>query len=218
VLLSPPNLAPPSTPSNRATRYKNCSDEKLLSEAPPATIIPGERIIFDELTTIAETPFESSPPVVASLALQQPTGVELPALLHFKLPAIMQFPIGVLNMQPPTVDKSPTQVCDALLSTAAGNDVYERHEEEELVLSSDDEEVVKSTCAASRLCRDPNNNTDNYRCCLNCNVEVHLICTEQMNFQTPALDKFIIIYHDFAFCGKERYRKTDFRESKTRSY
>ncbi len=33
VLLSRPNLAPPSTPSNRATRYKNSSDEKLLSEA-----------------------------------------------------------------------------------------------------------------------------------------------------------------------------------------
>jgi len=204
VLLSRPNLAPPSTPSNRATRYKNCSDEKLLSEAPPAKIIPGERIVFDELTTIAETPFKSSPLVVASPALQQPTGVELSALLQFKLPAIMQFPVGVLNTQPPTVDKLPTQVCDALLSTAAGNDVYKWHEEEELVLSSDDEEVVKSTCAASRLCRDPNNNTDNYRCCLNCNVEAHLICTEQMNFQTPALDKLVINHRNFSFGGKER--------------
>ena len=75
VFLSRPNLAPPFTPSNRATRYKNCSDEKSLSEAPPATQFPGERIIFDELTPVAETPFESSPPVVAS-----------PALLQFKLP------------------------------------------------------------------------------------------------------------------------------------
>ena len=123
VLVSRPNLAPPSTPSNRATRYKNCSDEKSLSEAPPVTITPGKRIIFDGLTTIAETPFESLPPVVASLALQQPTGVKLPALLQFTLPKIMQFPIEVLNTQPPTVDKLPTQVCDALPSTAAGNDV-----------------------------------------------------------------------------------------------
>jgi len=122
VLLSLPSLAPPSTPLNRATCYKKCSDEKSLSEAPPATIIPGERIIFDELTAVAKTPFESLPPVVASPALQQPTGVKLPALLQFELPAIMQFPIGVLNTQPPTVDKSPMQVCDALLSTAAGND------------------------------------------------------------------------------------------------
>ena len=121
-LLAPP---PPSTPSNCAARYKIRSDEKSLSEAPPATIIPGERIIFEELTTVAETPFESSPLVVASPALQQPTGVELPALLQFKLPALLQFPGGVLNTQPPTVDKLPMQVCDALLSTAAGNDVYE---------------------------------------------------------------------------------------------
>ena len=69
VLLSQPNLAPPSTPSNRATCYKNCSNEKSLSEAPPATIIPGERIIFNELTTIAETLFKLSPPLVASPAL-----------------------------------------------------------------------------------------------------------------------------------------------------
>ena len=116
----------------------------------------------------------------------------------------MQFPIGMLHTHPPTVDKSPTQVCDALLSTAAGNDVYERHEEEELVLSSDDEELVKSTCAASQLCCNPNNDTDNYRCCLNCNVEAHLICTEQMNFQTPALDKLVINHRNFSFGGKER--------------
>jgi len=125
VLVSRPNLAPPSTPSNRATHYKNRSYEKSFSEAPPATIIPGERIIFEELTTVAETPFESSPLVVASPALQQPTGVKLPALLQFKLPAIQQFPVGVLNTQSSTVDKLPMQVCDALLSTAAGNDVYE---------------------------------------------------------------------------------------------
>ena len=212
-LLAPP----PSTPSNRAIRYKNCSDEKSLSEAPPATKLPGQRIIFDELTPVAETtttPFESSPPVVASPPLQQPTGVELgvelPALPPFELPALLQFPGGVLNTQPPTaqpptVDVSPTQLCDA------GADVYELHEydEEEVLLSSDDEEVaVKAACAASQLCRDPNNDTDDYRFCLNCNVEAHLICTEQMNFQTPALDKFVINHHDFSFGGKERYKKT----------
>ena len=40
VLLSRPNLAPPCTPSNRATRYQNHSEEKSLSEAPLAAIIP----------------------------------------------------------------------------------------------------------------------------------------------------------------------------------
>ena len=68
--------------------------------------------------------------MVASLTLQQPTGVKLPALLQLKLPAILQFPVGVLNTQPPTVDKLPTQVCDALLLTATGNDVYEWHKED----------------------------------------------------------------------------------------
>ena len=73
-LLAPP---PPSTPSNRAARYKIRSDEKSLNEAPPATKLPRQKIIFDELTPVAETttPFESSPPVVASPPLQQPTGV-----------------------------------------------------------------------------------------------------------------------------------------------
>jgi len=42
VLLSRPNIAPPSTPSNRATRYQNRSEEKSLSEAPLAAIIPGK--------------------------------------------------------------------------------------------------------------------------------------------------------------------------------
>jgi len=39
-------------------------------------------------------------------------------------------------------------------------------------------------------------------------VEAHLICTKQMDFQTPALDKFVINHRDFSFGGKERYRKT----------
>jgi hypothetical protein len=58
VLLSRPNFAPQSTPSNH-------SGEKLLCEAPPATKLPGERIIFDGMTPVAKTPFESSPLVVA---------------------------------------------------------------------------------------------------------------------------------------------------------
>ncbi len=92
------------------------------------------------------------------------------------------------------------------MSTAAGGGVYEQHDEEERVLSSNDEEVVKSTCAASQFCRDPNNDTDNYRLCLNCNVDAQLICTKQMNFQTPALNKFVIDHCDLSCGGKERYR------------
>ena len=148
--------------------------------------------------------------MVASPPLQQPTGVELPALPPFELPALLQFPGGVLNTQPPTVNVSPMQLCDAVMPKTSDAEVYSLHEhdEEEVLLSSDDEEVVKSTCAASQFCLDLNNDTDNYRYCLNCNVEAHFICTEQMDFQTPALDKFVIDHHDFSFGGKERYRKT----------
>jgi hypothetical protein len=128
--------------------------------------------------------------VVPSLPLQQePTGVELPALPQFELPALLQYPGGVLNMQPPTVDKSPMQLSDALMpTTAAGGGVYDlhKHDKDKVVLSSDNEELVKSTCAAGQFCLDQNNDTDNYRYCLNCNLEAHLICTEQMDFQTPA--------------------------------
>ena len=63
-----------------------------------------------------------------------------------------------MNTQPPTVDVSPTQLCDAVMPTAADAEVYELHEhdEEEVLLSSDDEEVaIKAACAASQLCRDP---------------------------------------------------------------
>jgi hypothetical protein len=97
------------------------------------------------------------------------------------------------------------------MPTAAGADDYSlhKHDEDEVLLSSNDEEAaVKAACAASHLCRDPNNDTEDYRFCLNCNVEAHLICTEQMDFQTPALDKFVINHHDFSFGGKERYKKT----------
>ncbi len=92
--------------------------------------------------------------------------------------------------------------------TKAGGDIYEQHDKEDSVLSSDDEEVGKYTCAAIQLCRDPNNDTDNYCTCLNCNVDAHLICTKQFNFQTPALDKFVIDHRDLSGGGKERYRKT----------
>ena len=42
---------------------------------------------------------------------------------------------------------------------------------------------------------------------MNCNFEAHTICTEQMNFQTPAPDQLIITHLDFSYGGKERYKK-----------
>jgi hypothetical protein len=35
-------------------------------------------------------------------------------------------------------------------------------------------------------------------------LEAHLICTEQMNFQTPALDKLVINHRDYSCGGKVR--------------
>ena len=63
-------------------------------------------------------------------------------------------------------------------------------------------------CAARQLCWDPNSDTDDYRFYMNCNGEAHTICTEQMHFQTPALDQLVITHLDFSYSGKERYKKT----------
>jgi hypothetical protein len=75
----------------------------------------GEKIKFKKLTPVAESSEESLPLVVASPALQQPPGQELP---------VMQYPCIQLIMQPPSVEKSPTQQGVALLSTPASDDDY----------------------------------------------------------------------------------------------
>ena len=70
------------------------------------------------------------------------------------------------------------------------------------------EDEMAPLCAARQLCCDPNSDTNDYCFCMNCNFEAHTICTEQMNFQTPAPDQLIITHLDFSYGGKERYKKT----------
>jgi hypothetical protein len=77
------------------------------------------------------------------------------------------------------------------------------------LLSNDlNEDEIDPSCAARHLCRNPNSNTDDYRFCINCNCDAHAICTEQMDFQTPASDKLVVTHLDFCHGGKERYKKT----------
>jgi hypothetical protein len=143
---------------------------------------------------------ESLPPVIASPALQQTSVVELPAMQQL---SCMQ-----LNTQPPSVKKWQK----LHLSTPADNEDYAPHidEEVDVPLPSDDlnENEMAPSCAARQLCCNPNHDTDDYCFCMNCNGEAHNICTEQMNFQTPALDKLVITHLDFSYGGKERYKKT----------
>jgi hypothetical protein len=163
------------------------------------TAMEGEKIIFKKLTPVTESPNESLPLVVASPALQQP-------------PATQQLPCIQLTIQPPSVEKSPMQQGVALLSTSTGNDDYAPPIEEEVGIplpsNNLDEDTMAPLCAARQLCCNPNSNTDGYCFCMNCNGEAHTICTEQMNFQTPASDKLIISPRDFCYMGKERYKKT----------
>ena len=147
----------------------------------------------------AESPNKSLPLVVASPALQQP-------------PATQQLPCIQLTIQPPSVEESPMQQGVALLSTSTGDDDYAPPIEEEvdIPVPSDnlDEDAMAPLCAACQLCCNPNSNTDGYCFCMNCNGESHTICTKQMNFQTPALDKLIISPRDFCYMWKEHYKKT----------
>jgi len=103
VLLALTNKTQPSTPSNRKIRYQYRSDEKSNIDASSATntAMEGEKIIFEKLTPVAESPAESLPPVVASPALQQTSIVELPAM--------QQLPCVQLNTQPPSVEKCQKQ-------------------------------------------------------------------------------------------------------------
>ena len=43
---------------------------------------------------------------------------------------------------------------------------------------------------------------------MNYKGDAHTIYTEQMDFQTPALDKLVITHLDFCHGGKERFKKT----------
>ena len=184
VLLARMNKTQSTTPSNREIRYQHRSDEKSQGDDASSkthTAMEGEKIIFGKLTPVAESSNESMPPppVVASPALQHPPVVELPVT--------QQLPCIQLNTQPPSVKNSPTQQGVALLvSTSASDNLVE-----------DEDDMATTLCAARQLCCDPNSDTDKYCFCMTCNGEAHTICTEQINFQMPALDKLVIKHRDF---------------------
>ena len=71
-----------------------------------------------------------------------------------------------------------------------------------------DGDDIAPVCTAHQLCCNLNSNTKEYCFCINCNKEAHTICTVQMDFQTPALDKFVITQNNFNNMGKERFKRT----------
>ena len=97
-----------------------------------------------------------------------------------------------MNTQSPTVKES----ANPHLNTPVSDEDYAPHinKEDDVPLISNDpllsndlnEDEMAPSCAAHQLCHDPNSNTDDYCFCMNCNCDAHTICTEQMNFQTPA--------------------------------
>ena len=98
VLLARTNKTQPSTPSNRKIHYQHRSDENSQGDDASSkmpTAMEGENIIFKKLTSVAESPGESFPPVVASPALQQTSVVELPSVEKLPRQDLSSTPAGV---------------------------------------------------------------------------------------------------------------------------
>jgi hypothetical protein len=151
--------------------------------------IDEEKIIFKNLTTVNESPEETTTPLVA-LPVQHQTSVA-------KLPVLQPHPgSGLTTLQPP-VDKSPTQQGDLPdefpTQLGDGPPIMVSDSGRLLSLFKDPEDDgMAPVCAARQLCRNPNSDTKQYCFCINCNKEAHTICIKQMDFQTLALDKCVI--------------------------
>jgi hypothetical protein len=157
------------------------------------------------LTTVNESPEETTTPLVALPAQLQTSVAALPAL---------QPPpgSGLTTPQPPGKE-SPTQKGDLPneFPTQLGNAPAIVVNDSGILPSlfeDPDNDDIAPVCAARQLCCDPNSDTKEYCFCINCNKEAHTICTEQMDFQIPALDKFVITQNDFNNMGKARFKKT----------
>ena len=59
-----------------------------------------------------------------------------------------------------------------------------------------------------QLCCAPNATNEELVICINCNRQAHKICAEQLSFQQPVNDNFVITLKDFSKMGKERLKKT----------
>ncbi len=190
----------PPTPSRRKS-------EKLRGDtsfATPKSIV-GDKIIVEHLTTVNESPEETTTPLVALLVQLQTSVVALTA---------SQPPpgSGLTTPQPPG-NKLPTQKGDSPneFPIQLGNVPAIMVNDSGLLTSlfeDPDNDDIAPVCAAHQLCCNPNSDTNEYCFCINCNIEAHTICTEQMDFQTPALDKCVITQNDFNNMGKERFKKT----------
>jgi hypothetical protein len=152
------------------------------------------------LTPVAELTAKSTTPVLALPALQQMPIAELPA---------SQQPSAVeLSTQQPHNDKFLMQQGDALpkLPTQQGYAppiMVDDYVKLPSMFEDPDKDDMAPPCIACQLCCNPNSETKDYCFCVNCNEKAQPICTEQMNFQTPALDKLVITQKDFCNMGKE---------------
>jgi hypothetical protein len=63
-------------------------------------------------------------------------------------------------------------------------------------------------CHALQLCCTPNATNEELVICINCNCQAHKICTQQLSFQQPVDDNFVITLKDFSKMGKEQLKKT----------
>jgi hypothetical protein len=60
-----------------------------------------------------------------------------------------------------------------------------------------------SICYALQLCCTPNATDEELVICINCNRQAHKICTEQLSFQQPVNDNFVITSRNFSKMGEE---------------
>ena len=190
----------PATPSRHES-------EKLLGDTsfPTPNSIVGDKFIVEHLTTVNESPEKTTTPLVALLAqLQTPIAA---------FPALQSPPGSGLTTPQPPGNESLTQKGDSpnefpiQLGNAPAIMVNYSGILPSLFEDPDNDDIAL-VCAACQESCNPNSDTEEYCFCINCNKEAHTICTEQMDFQTLALDKFVITQNDFNNMGKERFKKT----------
>ena len=172
-------------------------------------------------TAAAQRKDDSTNVLLASTNKTQPSTPSTP-VAHLPNKSLPLVACVQLNMQPPPAKKSTNQH----LNTPSGDEDYAPHinEEDDVVpqISNDpllsnnlNEDEMAPLCAACQSCCNPNSDTDDYRFCINCNCDAQAICTEQMDFQTPASDKLVITHLDFCHGGKECYKNAPCSSSVT---
>ena len=126
--------------------------------------IVGEKIIFELLTTVNESPEATTTPLIA-LPAQLQTSVAA-------LPASQPPPSSELTTPQPPVDKSPTQKGDLPneFPTQLGNAPAIMVNDSGILPSlfdDPDNDDIAPVCAARQLCCAPNSDTKEYPFCFN---------------------------------------------------